>query len=451
MTETGGGSLPLPRRLPVVLEDRILYWMRSSYDSSIRCVIGFDGRVDADRMARAVRLALDAEPVLGCRFVRGAFRQYWERMENPDAATLFEVVETSEYDQNIGDFLAALPVLDIYNGPQVRVWLLRSAKDKLVISLQHVACDGGGAHDYMALLASIYCNLSGNPSYRPEPNITGSRSLNQVLKNFRLADYFPLLRRGLRDFYQYMFPLVRKVPPAMHMPFSRGAMVVRTFGPELFRKFKEYGHRRKATVNDMLTAAFLRAFFGNEGSEEDLYLRIVGTVDLRRYLPDKKADAICNLSSFIYLGLGRGLGATFDDTLSRVSSRMTALKNDFIGFGPVPLSAFLFRMLPFSAALWVHDKLGNPQKIQASCGRDIAPLFSNVGIIDAEKLAFGGAAVVSAYITTPVATPPVLVLGLTGFGESVTIAAGFCETVVTKDEVNRILNSMEKELLKCEK
>jgi NRPS condensation-like uncharacterized protein len=234
----------------------------------------------------------------------------------------------------------------------------------------------------------------------------------------------------------------------MHMPLSRSAMIVHTFGPELFRRMKEYGIRRKATVNDMLTAAFLRVFFGSEGQVDDLHLRIVGTVDMRRYLPNKKAEALCNLSSFIYLGLGQGLGTSFEDTLYRVSSRMNTLKNDFIGFGPVPLSAFLFMTLPFPAALWVHDKLGDQQKIQATCGRDIAPLFSNMGIIDPDSLAFGGAKVLTACVTTPVSTPPVLALGLTGFGESVTVAAGFCETVMTKMEVKRILDDMEKELKK---
>lgn len=449
MTEScGSASLSFPPRIPVMLEDRIMYWMRGSYDASIRCVVTFEGRVDARRMARAVRLTLDAEPVLGCRFVRGAFRQYWERMENPDAATLFEVVETSGREVNIGDFMAALPVLDLYNGPQVRAWLLRSEKDTLVITLQHVACDGVAAKDYLEILASIYRELTNNPAYRPKPNITGSRSLRQVMKNISFLDYLPLLRRGFRDFYQYMLPLERKTPPSMHRPFSQCAMIVRTLGPELFTKFKEYGSRREATVNDILTAAFLRAYFGQKGPVDDLHLRIVGTVDMRRYKPEKKAEALCNLSSFIYLGLGKGLGATFEDTLLRVSSRMTALKNDFIGFGPMPLSAFLFKILPFSAALRVHDKLGDRQKIQAACGRDIAFLFSNMGIINKAKLVFSGTEVVSACVTAPAATPPVVALGLTGFGESVTIVAGFCETAIAKYKIKSVLDKMEEELTK---
>ncbi len=446
MTEAETASFTFKRRFPVVLEDRILYWMRKSYDSSIRCVVEFDGRIDAARMARAIRLTLDAEPVLGCRFVKGTYRHYWKGMDNLDEVKLFEVLETSEYDDDIGAFMESLPLLNLYNGPQVRAWLVRSEKDTLVICLQHVACDGVGAKDYLALLAHTYLKLFRDPAYRPNPNLSGSRSLRQVFKNFRPADYFPLVRRGFRDSYEFMLPLVRRTPPAMGMPLSRPSMVVRTIGPDLFRKFREYGRMRNATVNDMLATAFLRTFYGPEKPGENLWPRIVGTVDLRRYLPDKKAGALCNLSSFTYLSIGPMLGKTFDNTLTLLRDRMSALKNDFIGFGPVPLSALLFATLPFPAALWVHDKLGDLQKKQAASGKDFAPLFSNMGHIEAELLNFGDTEVRQAFITTPVATPPVLAIGLTGFGQSVTMTAGFCQTVVTKNDVKQIFDGMEKEI-----
>jgi NRPS condensation-like uncharacterized protein len=446
MTETGTASFTFKRRFPVVLEDRILYWMRKSYDSSIRCVIEFDGRVNAARMARAIRLTLDAEPVLGCRFVRGIYRHYWEGVDNPDGAVLFEVLETSEYDDDMGAFIGALPPLNICNGPQVRAWLVRSEKDTLVICLQHVACDGVGAKDYLALLARIYLKLFQDPSYHPEPNLAGSRSLKQVLKNFSPGDYFPLMRRGVRDFYEFMFPLVRKTLPSTGMPLSRPSMIVHTLGPDLFRKFREYGLKRNATINDMLVTAFVRTFYGAEKPGENLWPKIVGTADLRRYLPDKKAGALCNLSGFTYLSIGPKLGETFEDTLVLLRDSMSALKNDFIGFGPVPLSALLFATLPFSAALWVHDKLGDLQKKQAASGRDFAPLFSNMGNIEASQVNFGDTEVRHAFITTPVATPPVLAIGLTGFRQSVTITAGFCETVVTKNDVKRMLDGIEKEI-----
>jgi NRPS condensation-like uncharacterized protein len=446
MTDTGAASLSIPKRFPVMLEDRILYWMRNSFDSCIRCVVAFDGRVDAARLARAVRLTLDAEPVLGCRFVRKPFKQYWERMDDPDGIKLFEVLETSEYDGNIGAFMAAAPCMDLYNGPQVRAWLVRSEKDTLVVSIQHVACDGGALKEYLSLLASIYRNLSGDPGYCPKPNVSGDRSLRQIFQNFGPGDYFRIMRRGFRDVYEFMFPLVRRTPASMNKPSSHMAMMLRTIGPDIFRKFREYGRRHDATVNDMLVTAFLRAFFGPENPGENLWPRVVGTVDLRRYIPEKKGGALCNLSGFTYLSIGPRLGASFYETLSLVQGSLGDHKSDFIGLGALPLSGFLFGILPLSAAIWVHDRMGNAQKKQASSGRDVAPLLTNMGSIDAGEIGFGDAGVISACLTTPIATPPVLAVGLTGFGESITISAGFCETTVKSDEVKRILDNMEKEI-----
>jgi NRPS condensation-like uncharacterized protein len=232
----------------------------------------------------------------------------------------------------------------------------------------------------------------------------------------------------------------------MNTPFSRGTMMLRTIGPDLFRKLKEYGRRHNATVNDMLLTAFLRAFYGPEKPGENLWPRTVGTVDLRRYIPGKKAGALCNLSGFTYLSIGSRLGTAFDDTLFFVRDRLGDHKSDYIGLGPIPISAILFKTLPFSAALWIHDQMGNAQKKQASSGRDVAPLFTNTGSIHAGEMDFGDALVKLSYITTTIATPPVLAVSLSGFHENLTITAGFCETAVTKSEVKRILDVMENEI-----
>jgi NRPS condensation-like uncharacterized protein len=333
----------------------------------------------------------------------------------------------------------------------VRAWILRSRNDTLVINFQHVASDGGGAKDYLSMLASIYRKLSHDPGFRPEPNLSGSRGLAQVIKNFGPGDYFRIMRRNFRDFYEFMFPLVRKAPPSLKKPPSCGVLMVRGIGPDLFKLLREYGRGRDATVNDMMVTAFLRAFFGPERPGEKSWPRMVGTVDLRRYIPGKKAGAVCNLSGFTYLSIGPRLGATFDETLSLVRDCLSAHKSDFIGMGPLPISALLFRTLPFSAALRVHDWLGNAQKKQASSSRDAALLFSNTGNFDPGAIEFGGVDASLAYVTTTIATPPVLAVVVAGFKERITITAGFCETTVSRSEVIRILDSMEGEIRRLRK
>ena len=45
----------------------------------IQAVLRLDGRLDYNKLARAVRLSVDIEPVLGCRFIEHA-PPYWKRV-----------------------------------------------------------------------------------------------------------------------------------------------------------------------------------------------------------------------------------------------------------------------------------------------------------------------------------------------------------------------------------
>ena len=58
-----------PAFLPAPMWDQMQYLIRKVSDQQIRAVIQFDGNVDQEVLRKAVRLSLDVEPVLGCRFV----------------------------------------------------------------------------------------------------------------------------------------------------------------------------------------------------------------------------------------------------------------------------------------------------------------------------------------------------------------------------------------------
>ena len=94
-------------------------------------------------MARAVRLTMDAEPVLGCRFVKHPWRPYWERRDDLDRLHLCSVVEPQDPESELWRFIA-MP-LDPYEDSQVQVRIFRSGTDTLCVRLDHLAADGAGA------------------------------------------------------------------------------------------------------------------------------------------------------------------------------------------------------------------------------------------------------------------------------------------------------------------
>jgi hypothetical protein len=70
----------------------------------IQPVLKLDGRLDFDKLSRAVRLSVDVEPVFGCRFVESD-PPYWKRLDDIDKIQFCFFEETDNRDKAIQDFL----------------------------------------------------------------------------------------------------------------------------------------------------------------------------------------------------------------------------------------------------------------------------------------------------------------------------------------------------------
>ena len=251
----------LPKYSKVVLEDQILFWMRQSHDSHICCIIKLDCLIDEKRLAKAVRLTLDVEPVLGSMFVKGLFRQHWKRCDDLDKMDFCRLVILPDEETDVAMFLSTTEPIDLWNGPQVRVFILRSKTDTLCIKIDHVVSDVAGMKDYGYLLASIYKKLSEDETYSPKLNVTGSRSLKQISRQFNLADKLKIIRRCLRDLSCFMFPLKYWLSKLPEHDTSGRMYIFRKLDPKLFKAIKAYSIIHKATINDILVTALFHAFY----------------------------------------------------------------------------------------------------------------------------------------------------------------------------------------------
>ncbi len=174
--------MEIPQTFPTVQIDDSISFISNGCDLQIHCVVDFKGQLDAERLARAVRLSVDAEPILGCCLKKHWWRQSWERRADLDRVKLFELVEAEQARAEVMVFLAS--PLDLYNGPLVQVRLYRSSSDTLCVKVNHIVADAGGVKEYVELLASIYNRLGESAYFRPTPNVKGSRSIQQVTRQF---------------------------------------------------------------------------------------------------------------------------------------------------------------------------------------------------------------------------------------------------------------------------
>lgn len=435
----------IPESFPAVLEDQILFWMDNIHDSQIYLTIRLKECIDEGILEKAVRLTLDAEPVLGCRFVNGFWRSRWKRLDNLDVVKLVHLVQTT----NPADELLRLferDWIDARTGPQVKVWIIRSCEDILCIKASHVVMDAGGLKDYGYLLASVYQKLKNNPDFKPESSLKGNRGLSQISKHFKVLDKLKIIRRSVRDLASYTFPFVHANSNRMNQkPFNR-KLAIRTFDKQMLQTVKEFGTNYLATVNDVMAATFIQAFYEIINPDPEALRRLVTTCDLRRYIPGKKAEALCNLSGFAYLNIGKNKKASFKEILKLVQDQMNQLKKDYIGLGGLPLSMLVFKFIPFPWALWVHDKISDFIKKQTMTTGNVSPLFTNTGVIDLNRLAFVHVEAGNAYITTTYSYPPVLAVCLSGCGNSLTLSAGFCENTIKSQMVECLFDHIEQNI-----
>ena len=145
----------------------------------IQTILKFDGILDFEKLSRAVRLSVDAEPVFGCRFVESD-PPYWKRLDNLDKVKFCFFEETDNPEEAIKRFLES--PLDMDNEPNVKVKLIRSGQyDTLCIKINHACCDGAGAKEYIQLLSDIYsCIDEENAAFVPKPRIGGRKDQDKL-------------------------------------------------------------------------------------------------------------------------------------------------------------------------------------------------------------------------------------------------------------------------------
>lgn len=434
-------DVSIPQRFRAMMNDHRIFYHQAVCDMANHCVISFDGQIDENRMTKAVRLTLDAEPILGCRLVKGWWRMHWERRTDLDTCELFRMIESEDVRQEVTRFLS-IPS-DPCKDPQVQALLIRSDTDTLCIRVLHVVADGAGLKEYAYLLASVYRQLAKYPGYKPHPNLNGSRSMRQVSRQFGIMDRLRIIRRMYRELKLNLSPRRSCALLLDKADRSDRTNVISRIDPDLFRTIKAYSRRHGTSMNDVMLTAVSRGLLNEINPPLELPVNLGVAVDFRRFLDTGKSRAICNLIGLVSLKTDQNPGAPFDDTLLRVRAQMNVLKEDCLGLGTYSYFVILHTILPCSWNQWLFRKMvdaasNNPHQISNG--------YSNVGIIDTEQLNFGDIKISDAYITMPVMRSPFFAIAISRFGESMTLSTSFTGVSVNKPIVEQLLRRIKKEL-----
>ncbi|MEA1959545.1 MAG: hypothetical protein U9N44_07830 [Chloroflexota bacterium] len=407
-------NVEIPKRLRAQEKDRYMNYLRRGGLMMVQLEMEFDRRLDTERLAKAVDLVMDAEPVLGCRLVRGWWRPHWERLDNDKRNSLTVASSESEYES------FKYNVIDAFVGPQIAVCLLRAeGGDRLLLKVAHEVSDAVAVRDIMSVMSSIYNRLAQESDYKPEPNLRGSRSTWQV---FRYVPWYNYPRIYLNFYIKWannMIPL-----KTFRLPVGKGkaeglSFICRFISADRVARLKEYGRARDATLNDIILAAYFRALASVGKWDGRSQLRLILMVDIRRYRPDNRGEGICNLTGTEPFDYGDKLSGDFDATLKRVSAIMKRRKANWIGLSDCAGLAPFASLLPYSVLERTLTPLVN-MSIKIGNGPDV---ITNMGIIDENGVVFDVKPVRARFIP-PVNYPPHIVFSISSYSSGMDLCAG---------------------------
>jgi NRPS condensation-like uncharacterized protein len=425
----------IPSRIPAEKTDWLVSAMRCFGDMMVQMELEFDRHLDVDRLARAVELACDAEPILGCRLVTVS-EPCWQRLSPEERRPFVTVSSEQDYD----DFKNLS--IDTATGPLARACLHRTANgDRVLVKVAHDIADAGGVKDVVQVISTIYNRLEANPGFTPEPNLTGDRSAEQVLRQIPLRARPVIFLNWLREAWGSMVPLAGHTVPVTSRTDGTKTYLTRTIESGRAARIAEYGRRSGATVNDVMMTAVLRAHASMGSRNGKSPLRLWTTIDNRRYLPTRKTGGICNLSAVEIVRMPANLGSTFADSLSTMAALSRRRKSSWFGLNAYISMYPLMRTLSYEGTL---KRIGGAFQFFLGHGL-IQAALTNMGKIQPEQVSFGFPPVEARLLVPPV-FPPFLGLGLSGYAGSLALSAGVFPSSSQKEVVCQLLERTLSEL-----
>ena len=408
----------------------------------IQAILKLDGKIDLYKLKQAVKLSIETEPVFKCRFIEDT-KPYWKPLDNIGIIKFFSLEETNDIDQSISNFIQSS--FDIDNDPMLNIKLMRCEHyDVIGLKINHACCDGLGALEYIQLLSDIYNKIEHeNGAYIPVPRIAGRKDQDRLFSELGITNQDSLFLPG-SDISIPMWSF-----PWEACSSNVACMSVIRFPYGYIDVINKCSKSKGVTVNDFILTAYYRAMLKMGQPIYGLPMEIPITVDLRRYLPNHKTQAIRNFSGSVSTKLTMSMNEPFNETLQRASAVMKEIKQGYPGLqsalGLERVEKLTYQEILAYYQAWQETR--NSQKYcPIYCGDKCVPTLSNLGCISKSLIKFGSQSVIDSYLLPPAIRAPGLLLMACTYNSVLTLAAGYFKGTVSKDNIDMLLNKIKEEL-----
>ncbi len=415
-----------PKTIRPVAFELMQYFYGTVHEPLIHAYLQFGGAIDEQMLIRAVTASISYVPLLECVFSPAPLRPRWISRGFTGADLVFaEAVGDLELDSRTNAVLTR--VLSVETDPPLRLTLLHAASgDRLCVVMSHLVCDGAGLKQYLALLSDLYNRLLSGLSLPPARQTI--RSAQRLFRRMRWPERLSLWSMKYDSLQQSESLRVPYTGDPAH-PLIR----TRPLPPDSLAALKQYAHARHATVNDVLLAAYARALAKATGES---HVSLPCPVDLRKYLGEDDSLSICNLTTNYVVTVDVLGEPPFDETLRTVSSQISEQKASNACLKSVLLVEFAFRWIPFGFMKRLFPKLFTIPVTS----------YTNLGMLDAERLRFGAACVTGALLTGAVKYAPYFQISVSSFEQTLTLSCNLYGTAGDGETADAMLESVVSEL-----
>jgi NRPS condensation-like uncharacterized protein len=364
--------------LTAELPDVGLFGSMARYgDLGMHAIIDLRRTFSRDQLEGAVEGAIAAFPVLGRCYEARFWRDRWRKVEG-SIAEVVHVVDDPDHVEAHTDVWARRPIETTRERPLRLVSLRRDQGSRLILSLTHLAVDGGGAAAVGHVLGA---HLYGVPPSLP---VDARRSVGSSLGALRWY-HLPVLARDLAA--TLLLPLRTLAAAKRERPFPTDASREASWrhlsiSVEDVEHIKARCRPQGASVNDALIAALARVAAGRTTGGP---LAVIYTMDLRRYAGSPRLTA-ANTSSILTAIVPRRAIGDLASTAGAVAAITSRQQQGLAGpaFILAPLALGIGSPHAFARRItrWLH-----PVLVDLPLSRGL--IFTNVGKIDAGLSAFG--------------------------------------------------------------
>lgn len=417
----------MARKLNAELWDKMHYMFRDFNDRMVHVELHYDFRIDIHALKTVLICFLEKAPVLHSSFAGSPINPYWS-VKDYKIEDVLTISEPKNLQEEIDHFLTQYipPESDL----QIKVALFyHKNKSVLCIVENHMCMDGGDLKYFLNALSVNYTEYVKNKK-SPLAIKTGTRSYDRVYSDLSPTDQKAAqkLYKNVSSRDKHGFPLT---PDSKD---DRSFIVRRDFDSERFRKLRAAGKRAGATVNDLLIAIYMHSLYEIANFGEDESLSVSCAVDLRRHIKDTSKDGLTNHTAFMQC-LTPKKGRNINETLAYVMRSTEKNKQDrFLGLYSLPLLKLAYSILPYAASEEII-KIGYSNPLIG---------MSNIGVLDAEKLALDGNKPTYGFLTGAVKYKPYVLLSAISLNNMLTLSMCVKGNEEDKKIVNRFFDLLEK-------